>query len=311
MVLNHGSLFSGGGGFDLPSDLMGWNNVFHCEINPFCRTILKYYWTNSISYHDITKTDFSIHRGKIDILTGGFPCQPYSTAGARKGKDDERHLWPENLRAIREIKPSWIVGENVRGIINWNEGLVFKEVQTDLENEGYEVWPFLLPACSVGAPHQRYRTWFVSRLITDSSGQRFSWYKEFKKRFECESIRFSFNELDAFYDNWITTNANGQRQQRQRRTFEQVHTESNRKREASWSEHDDRWPTQSPIRGRNDGIPSQLDGTSILENGDTITGKEWQEESIKMYGNAVVPQLVMQIFKTIEKMETIIQLLKS
>ncbi|MEI8166932.1 MAG: DNA cytosine methyltransferase, partial [Chloroflexales bacterium] len=97
-----------------------------------------------------TKTDFSIWRGRIDILTGGFPCQPFSMAGKRKGTEDARHLWPEYHRAIREIKPSWVVGENVPGLVNWDRGLVFDQVQIDLENEGYEVIPFIIPACGVG-----------------------------------------------------------------------------------------------------------------------------------------------------------------
>lgn len=137
--LSHGSLFSGIGGFDLASEWMGWKNEFHCEWNDFGKRILKYYLPNAKSYDDITKTDFSIWRGKIDILTGGFPCQPYSVAGKRKGSEDDRHLWPEMLRAIREIQPSWVVGENVAGLISWNGGMVFEEVQTNLENEGYEV----------------------------------------------------------------------------------------------------------------------------------------------------------------------------
>jgi DNA (cytosine-5)-methyltransferase 1 len=160
--MTHGSLFSGIGGFDLAAEWMGWENVFHCEWNPFGQKVLKYYFPNSISYEDITKTDFTIHRGRIDILTGGFPCQPYSSAGKRLGKEDDRHLWPEMLRAIREIQPSWVVGENVRGLTNWNGGLVFNEVQADLEAAGYEVLPFLLPACAVNAPHRRDRIWFVA-----------------------------------------------------------------------------------------------------------------------------------------------------
>jgi DNA (cytosine-5)-methyltransferase 1 len=160
--MRHGSLFSGIGGFDLAAQWMGWENVFHCEWNEFGQKVLKYYWPKAISYYDITKTDFTIHRGQIDILTGGFPCQPYSAAGKRLGKEDERHLWPEMLRAIREIQPTWVVGENVLGLVNWNGGLVFDEVQTDLEAEGYEVQPYVLPAVSVNAPHRRDRVWFVA-----------------------------------------------------------------------------------------------------------------------------------------------------
>jgi DNA (cytosine-5)-methyltransferase 1 len=160
--MRHGSLFSGIGGFDLASEWMGWENVFHCEWNPFGQKVLNYYWPNSITYNDITKTDFTIHRGGIDIITGGFPCQPYSSAGKRLGKEDERHLWPEMLRAIREIQPTWVVGENVRGLTNWNGGLVFDEVQAELEAQGYQVTPFLLPACAVNAPHRRDRIWFIA-----------------------------------------------------------------------------------------------------------------------------------------------------
>lgn len=166
--MRHGSLFSGIGGFDLAAQWMGWTNVFHCEWNEFGQRVLKHYWPNAISYGDITKTDFTVHRGDIDILTGGFPCQPYSMAGKRKGKEDERHLWPEMLRVIREIKPTWVVGENVFGITNWDGGVVFNEVQADLEAEGYEVQPYVLPACAVNAPHRRDRVWFVAH--TDISG---------------------------------------------------------------------------------------------------------------------------------------------
>ena len=120
--MNHGSLFSGIGGFDLAAEWAGWNNKFHCEWNPFGQKVLKHYFPNSISYYDITKTDFSIHKGTIDVLSGGFPCQPYSVAGKRLGKADERHLFPEMLRVIKEIQPRYVVGENVRGLVNWGGG---------------------------------------------------------------------------------------------------------------------------------------------------------------------------------------------
>ena len=167
--MNHGSLFSGIGGFDLASQWMGWNNVFHCEIEEFPRKILEYYWPQAKSYEDIKQTDFSIWRGKIDILSGGFPCQPYSTAGKRQGKNDSRHLWPEMYRAIQEIRPRWVVGENVRGIVSWNEGLVFDEVCAELENEGYEVIPFVLPAAGINAPHKRERVFFIARKTLEDS----------------------------------------------------------------------------------------------------------------------------------------------
>lgn len=134
--VRHGSLFSGIGGFDLAAEWMGWENLFHCEWNQFGQKVLKYYWPNAISYDDICKTDFTIWNGRIDILTGGFPCQPYSMAGKRQGTEDARHLWPEMLRAIRECQPTWIVGENVPGLINWSGGLVFEQVCADLKVKG-------------------------------------------------------------------------------------------------------------------------------------------------------------------------------
>lgn len=124
-TIKHGSLFSGIGGFDLAAEWMGWENIFHCEWNEFGQKVLKHYWPNAESFTDITKTDFTKYANKIDILTGGFPCQPYSTAGKRLGKADERHLWPQMLRAIREVQPHWVVGENVSGIVSWNNGMVF------------------------------------------------------------------------------------------------------------------------------------------------------------------------------------------
>ncbi len=170
----HISLFSGIGGFDIASEWIGWTNIVSCEINPFGRKHLEFYWPEAYHHDDIhtltyekineelTKRFGSNWRTDDIILTGGFPCQPYSTAGKRLGKNDERHLWPQMLRVIQEIAPTYIVGENVRGIVNWNGGMVFDEVQTDLEDAGYKVIPFIIPACAVNAPHRRDRVWFVA-----------------------------------------------------------------------------------------------------------------------------------------------------
>ena len=171
--MRHGSLFSGIGGFDLAAEWMGWENVFHCEWNEFGQKVLKHYWPNAQLFTDITKSDFTKYANKIDILSGGFPCQPYSSAGKRLGKNDERHLWPEMLRAIREIAPRYVVGENVRGLTNWNGGLVFDEVQADLESAGYEVAAVVIPAAAVNAPHGRDRVWFVATNAScDANGLR-------------------------------------------------------------------------------------------------------------------------------------------
>ena len=166
--MKHGSLFSGLGGFDLAAEWMGWENKFHCDINPFSRKICSFYWPEAESYDNIKTTDFRFWRGKIDILSGGFPCQPFSTAGKRMGKEDERHLWPEFFRAIREIRPRYVVGENVRGLLNWSDGLVLEEVYADLESEGYEVQTFVLSAVGINAPHRRDRVYIIAHANSDA-----------------------------------------------------------------------------------------------------------------------------------------------
>ncbi|RPD43333.1 DNA (cytosine-5-)-methyltransferase [Chitinophaga barathri] len=160
--MRHGSLFSGIGGFDLAAHWMGWQNMFHCEINEFCNNVLQHYWPQSVSIKNIIGYDWKKWKKKIDVLSGGFPCQPFSLAGKRLGKNDERHLWPAMLEAIRAIRPRWVVAENVRGLVSWSEGLVFEEVQADLEAEGYQVLASVLPAAGVGAPHRRERVFLVA-----------------------------------------------------------------------------------------------------------------------------------------------------
>jgi DNA (cytosine-5)-methyltransferase 1 len=252
--LTHGSLFSGIGGFDLAAEWAGFENIFHCEWNEFGQKVLKYYWPNAISYADITKTDFTIHRGNIDVLTGGFPCQPYSVAGKRKGKEDDRHLWPEMLRAIREIAPLYIVGENVGGLVSWNGGMVFDEVQTDLENEGYEIQPVILPACAIGAEHRRDRIWIVAYSSSARLQKGNSELRQINGIPETPPIEFA----RSFTTQWNT----GKR--------------------------------SSGMLCRNNGIPKELDG---------ITFSEWRKESIKAFGNAIVPQVAFEIFKSILYLE--------
>ncbi len=301
--MKHGSLFSGIGGFDLAAEWMGWENVFHCEWEEFPRKVLNYHWPNAVSYGDITKTDFNIHRGRIDILTGGFPCQPYSQAGKRLGKEDDRHLWPEMLRAIREVQPTWVVGENVRGLINWNGGLVFDEVQTDLEAEGYQVQPFLLPACAVNAPHRRDRIWFVAysgseRTKKSTKGinksrelfQETEWKKN--KQFD-KPIGESGPTPDTNKEGLplrIRSRIRGNGKEEgtsQGSEFTRAFT-----KKPGWKQ----FPTQSPVCGKYDGFSSRLDG---------ITFSKWRKESIKAYGNAIVPQVALQIFKAIEQYKSL------
>jgi DNA (cytosine-5)-methyltransferase 1 len=376
---------------------MGWENKFHCEWNTFGQKVLHHYWPQAEQFTDITKTDFTKYANRIDILTGGFPCQPYSSAGKRLGKEDERHLWPEMLRAIREIQPRWVVGENVLGLVNWSDGLVFHEVQADLEAEGYEVQPYVLPAVSVNAPHRRDRVWFVAYSTRASErANQLSGIRCQNGEIGREGSQTIYNAFGSDGIEGITTNTNsnglnqcnsnneinpsqgrvnglgyinesngdgvtsdplcnGSGESRERRQSEQLNqngikggnvADTNSRglegstevgwdseyaigkdgttaqtRDATYSTHLrredalengelerrrfgqshqrnawDSFPSVSPICSGDDGIPDRLD---------SITFPKWRNESIKAGGNAIVPQVVLQIFKTIEQYERI------
>lgn len=291
------------------------------------------------NYSNIKETDFSEWNGRIDVLSGGFPCQPFSVAGKRRGTADDRYLWPEMLRAIREIRPRWIVGENVYGIVNWNSGLVFQQVCADLEAENYTVQPYILPAAGINAPHQRYRTWFVAhadnhtthRTPGTNAGQDGS--EGVSERDEIQHvgqsnfirgsfdlprlIRYTYRRYSKMAGR--TTDKTHHQSGRIHRTFfggntadTSCGTFQNKQFEqgcdgkthcrqapkmSKYGDFSKDWtdfPTQSPVCGGNDGLPPQMDGISF---------SKWNRESLKAYGNAIVPQLAFRIFKAINQLE--------
>ena len=167
-------LFSGLGGFSLGLERTGrYKTVAFCEIDKYCTLLLQKHWKGIKIYNDvkkITKEGFEADGIESpDIITGGFPCQPFSVAGKQKGTSDDRHLWPEMFRIIKAFKPRFVIGENVPGIVNIQDGVVFETVCTDLESQGYEVQPFNIPAAAVGAPHQRKRIWIIATLADSVS----------------------------------------------------------------------------------------------------------------------------------------------
>lgn len=185
--MRHLDLFSGVGGFAYAASKVwpDWRLEAFCEIEPFCQAVLrKNFGEEVLIYDDIRQLTAHAHAIRlqkqggeqqavgagqffqVDLLTGGFPCQPFSVAGKRKGKEDERYLWGEMFRVIQEFKPRWVLGENVAGIVN----LAFDTVLADLESEGYETQPIIIPACAVNAPHRRDRVWFIAH--TTSVGHR-------------------------------------------------------------------------------------------------------------------------------------------
>jgi DNA (cytosine-5)-methyltransferase 1 len=155
-----GHLFNGIGGFALAATWMGWENVFHCEIDDFCNKVMKKHFPNSIEHGDIKREDFSSYRATIDLITGGEPCQPHSSQGSKLGEGDHRYLWPEYYRSIGACRPAWCVNENVEGTIG--NGILDRKIQ-DLEAIGYTCWPpLIIPAGAVGALHKRNRVWLVA-----------------------------------------------------------------------------------------------------------------------------------------------------
>jgi len=312
--MRHGSLFSGIGGFDLAAEWMGWENVFHCEWMEFPRKVLDYHFPNADSHIDICKTDFKKYANTIDILTGGFPCQPFSVAGKRKGTDDERYLWGEMLRAIQEIKPKFVIAENVYGITNIDGGLVFQQVCLDLENQGYEIQAFIIPACAKNAPHRRDRCWFVA-YDNERNGKTIGFQTRWQKHLdEIEEQKYAANAKSKrsrglligkkqthtvngiIGSNGDATDTNGTNNQT--RSHGKILGQSHRQKTDGHSnvERTNQWenfPTQSPICSGDDGIPTQLDG---------ITFSKWRKESIKGYGNAIVPQIAYQLFEIIQEL---------
>lgn len=370
--MTHGSLFSGVGGFDLAAEWMGWENLFHCEINEWCQKVLRFHFPKSIQYDDITRTDFTPWRGKVDVLTGGFPCQPFSTAGKRRGAEDDRYLWPEMLRAIREIRPAWVIGENVAGILSMvqpgsevtvesqaslfetsdketllEQEYVIETVCRDLEREGYSVQPILIPACGVGAPHRRDRVWFIanrtnSRIeglrqgrkneihefesTSHSNGTRGlqfgerrdirdkeqydpdkepEWHEQSYRfggsgeayvisdsdspRFQAKGTEQQTTGIAGSRLQGLIANAEGKQLENTLQAWRRITGSTNLYRKKDWRN----FPTQPPVCRRNDGLPFDVDYLSIPFT-------KWRQESIKAYGNAIVPQVAFEIFKAIE-----------
>lgn len=159
-------LFSGIGGFSLGLERAGMETVAFCEYDEKARMVLRKHWPDVPIHEDIRRLDGKQYRGAVDVICGGFPCQPFSQAGKRRGKDDDRDLWPEMFRVIQEAEPTLVLGENVVGFVN----MELDRTLSDLESEGYEVQAFIIPACAVGAPHRRDRVWIVAKRKNRGGG---------------------------------------------------------------------------------------------------------------------------------------------
>jgi len=169
-ALTVGSLFSGIGGIDLGLERAGMQVKWQCEISPYCSHVLRRHWPMTWVFKNvktILKDKKFLSLPAVDLICGGFPCQPFSIAGKRLGDADDRDLWPQMFGVIRRLRPTFVLAENVPGFLSWKGGVLVERTYSDLENEGYEVAPpVIFPACALEAPHQRDRVWIVAHRIS-------------------------------------------------------------------------------------------------------------------------------------------------
>jgi DNA (cytosine-5)-methyltransferase 1 len=273
-------LFSGIGGFSLGLESTGYfQTIAFVEKDKFCRQVLQKNFNNIPIEEDIRNVRGSNYAA--DVITGGFPCQPFSVAGKRKGTADDRYLWDETIRVVAECKPRWFIGENVEGLININNGMVLRQVQTDLEEQGFQVQCIVIPASGIGAWHQRKRIWIVA--YSNNNGSYRSQRNETEQSSNKQEDRLSFRD-DKDVPN--TSNQGLQRFNTKQLTSEQeLRFTSSKDDEGrkTW------WQTQSEFCGVPNGISYELDKD--------------RSSRIKALGNSIVPQIARQIGLSIMKAE--------
>ena len=294
-------LFSGIGGFSYGLEqTQGFETIAFCEKDAFCQKVLKKHWNDIKIYDDIRHIKGS--EIKADIVTGGFPCQPFSVAGKQRGTDDDRYLWDETIRVVAETKPRWFIGENVDGLVNIQEGKVLQQIQKDLEAESFQVQCLVIPASGIGAWHQRKRVWIIGYSEHNGSSSakiegRNSETSEWSSQRQNEAKQFERTSRST--NNGSLSNSNGWMRGR-RRTIKQSGENSQRRIYSSKEEqarNDLRskaigcdaisgetkswWQTQSELCGVPNGISYGLDKD--------------RQNRIKSLGNSIVPEIVKEL----------------
>lgn len=304
-VLTHFDLFSGIGGMSIAAEWAGFETVGFCELADYPYKILEKHWPKVPKWRDIrdvTADSFRERTGfpTVDIITGGFPCQPFSVAGKQKGKGDDRYLWPEMLRVIRELTPHWVIGENVPGILR----IAGNTVCEDLEREGYDIGIFDYEAAAVGAPHRRERVFFVAN--TESHGLQ----RERITRKQIANSRHEKREFKGLCND--VSNVNDGRGPMRRGGEFPAATEacgqwSNNRRRATEHVAGERRATQPGLDRVVDGISYGLDGTITWVPEPDIpriaTGIKNRVDRLKCLGNAVVPAQIYPILRAIAEIE--------
>jgi len=304
-------LFSGIGGFSLAADKFGIETIAFVEKEPFCQKVLKKHWNDVPIIDDIRKIKGEDY-DSATIVSGGFPCQPFSVAGKRKGTDDDRYLWDETIRVVAECKPRWFIGENVDGLVNIQDGMVLRQVQDDLEKEGFQVQCLVIPASGVGAWHQRKRVWIIAHsehnglyrskgdATIKSSNQSEEWVSigDDKNVSDTECLGFSerssirglhkkeSNDSDKFSDKSKTGTKKGNvSDSDKQRTQIQIKGKQPSIKVSGSTEQKSWWQTQSELCGVPNGVSYELHSD--------------RTNRIKALGNSIVPQIAEQLFKSI------------
>jgi DNA (cytosine-5)-methyltransferase 1 len=323
-AFSHGSLFSGIGGFDLAASWMGWDNIFNCEKDEWCRKVLKKNFPATKQFSDIKDFNAKEYEGRIDVISGGFPCQPFSVAGKQRGKDDDRYLWEEMLRVVGDVKPSFVVGENVTGII----GMALDTVLSDLEAQGYTTETFIIPACGKNAWHKRDRVWIVAysdsirRHYEQKENREFIYNgkrngeteKQGRQQQQCRTGESSIISAD--------TTSSGTRLE-EYRSSGQTRELSNELKPKILRQKNGQISSEG-INPNSGNIPTNPDNAGCEEQRQSITTREkffapqcsswWEAEPgmgrvvdglsrrvdrLKGLGNAIVPQVAFEIFKAV------------
>lgn len=297
------SLFAGIVGFDLGLERAGMQCVGQVEYNPFCQRVLKHHWPHVKlvgDIHDVTESDF----GAVDLICGGFPCQPFSNAGKRRGTADDRYLWPEMLRVIKAYRPAWVLGENVAGIVN----MELDNVLADLERENYEVQAFIIPACAVDAKHERKRVWIVAHSAQRGSerntGSVQSENEQQEAKRQKERIRQSFNASQG--DDVPNSDGSGFGERRRAESIQsQQHSAQCLGQTISYSVNDG----HNRAEGNASEPSSDEPNNGLFERGNTwepepgvgrvANGVPGRVDRLRSLGNAVVPQVVEVIGRAI------------
>lgn len=296
--MTHVSLFTGIGGLDLAAESAGFETVLQVERDPYALRVLEKHWPDVPRITDVREVTSESVNGHVTVVSGGFPCQPFSAAGKRRGADDDRYLWPELLRIVEELRPSWVVGENVSGLLSIDGGMEIDRMLAALEARDYTPWVLNYPAAGVGAPHKRDRVFIVAHATSLGYGGGSNGDAERSSREVQTKGSRTTKELSILAD------ADTTRLQRRQETgnFSCIWARGN---EHIKRRGDDTRPTRRTepgMGGMAHGLPDWMDGepTGIPR---VATGVKDRTARLKALGNAVVPAQAYPIFAAIAETE--------